>query len=84
MKNRFGDVKVPIDVLDKLDQGINPQVYTGECLKETLNKNKGVNGKIELYKKLHAKLLEELGEEMPAETALYRQNRNLRTNESPN
>ena len=32
-----------------------------------------MNGKIEMYKKLHASLLKHLGEEMPEETALYRQ-----------
>ncbi|CAD5211474.1 unnamed protein product [Bursaphelenchus okinawaensis] len=77
LKNKYSDVRVPLEVLDSLDGGKNPQVYTATCLERTLLKNKEVNGKIELYRKLHAKLLEALGEEMPAETILYRQNRNL-------
>ncbi|CAD5215827.1 unnamed protein product [Bursaphelenchus xylophilus] len=77
LKNKYSDIRVPLEVLDSLDEGKNPQMYTATCLERTLLKNKEVNGKIELYRKLHAKLLEALGEEMPAETLLYRQNRNL-------
>lgn len=72
LKNQFMDVKIPLELLEYLDQGKNPQLYTKECLERTLNKNKEVNGKIEIYKKFRALLLKELGEEMPNDTVLYR------------
>lgn len=34
------DVKIPLELLEYLDQGKNPQLYTKECLERTLNKNK--------------------------------------------
>lgn len=72
MKNSFGDVKIPLELLDYLDQGKNPQLYTKEVIDRTLAKNQQVNGKIELYKKFRATLLKELSEEMPHETMRYR------------
>uniref|UniRef100_A0A915EHH6 Mediator of RNA polymerase II transcription subunit 10 n=1 Tax=Ditylenchus dipsaci TaxID=166011 RepID=A0A915EHH6_9BILA len=71
LKNQFSDVKVPIELLDNLDQGQNPQLYTRDCLERTKQKNKEVNGKIEIYKKFHASLLEELSLEMPTDTVDY-------------
>ncbi|VDK47824.1 unnamed protein product [Cylicostephanus goldi] len=47
MRNQFADVKVPLELLDVLDQGKNPQLYTKEVLERTLQKNKEVNGKVE-------------------------------------
>ncbi|VDN53299.1 unnamed protein product [Dracunculus medinensis] len=72
LKNQFMDVKIPLELLEYLDQVKNPQLYTKECLARTLNKNKEVNGKIEMYKKFRSVLLKELGEEMPNDTVLYR------------
>jgi len=76
LKNQFTDVRVPIELLDYLDQGKNPQLYTRECLERTKQKNKEVNGKIEIYKKFHAHLLQELGQEMPSDTMAYLNVRN--------
>ncbi|VDK79913.1 unnamed protein product [Litomosoides sigmodontis] len=72
LKNQFMDVKIPLELLEYLDQGKNPQLYTKECLERTVNKNKEMNGKIEMYKKFRAMLLKELGEEMPNDMVLYR------------
>uniref|UniRef100_A0A914ZQZ3 Mediator of RNA polymerase II transcription subunit 10 n=1 Tax=Parascaris univalens TaxID=6257 RepID=A0A914ZQZ3_PARUN len=83
LKNQFMDVKIPLELLEYLDEGKNPQLYTKECLERTLNKNKEVNGKIEIYKKFRAVLLKELGEEMPNDTVLYRNLRD-RKESSPN
>jgi len=71
MKDEFRDVKVPAELLDYVDQGKNPQLYTKEVLERTLNKNKEVNGKIELYKKFRAKLIQELGKDLPQDMANY-------------
>lgn len=71
-KHQFQDVKIPLEVLQYLDDGKNPQLYTKQCLDATLQRNKEVNGKLEIYKKFRANLLKEMGEEMPNETMLYR------------
>uniref|UniRef100_A0A914ZWF9 Mediator of RNA polymerase II transcription subunit 10 n=1 Tax=Parascaris univalens TaxID=6257 RepID=A0A914ZWF9_PARUN len=42
LKNQFMDVKIPLELLEYLDEGKNPQLYTKECLERTLNKNKEV------------------------------------------
>ncbi|KHN86460.1 Uncharacterized protein T09A5.7 [Toxocara canis] len=83
LKNQFMDVKIPLELLEYLDQGKNPQLYTKECLERTLNKNKEVNGKIEIYKKFRAVLLKELGEEMPNDTILYRNLRDRKESSPP-
>jgi len=86
LKNQFTDVRVPIELLDYLDQGQNPQLYTRECLERTKQKNKEVNGKIEIYKKFHASLLAELSQEMPTDTMTYlniRKPRSANKNSNP-
>uniref|UniRef100_A0A1I7XB44 Mediator of RNA polymerase II transcription subunit 10 n=1 Tax=Heterorhabditis bacteriophora TaxID=37862 RepID=A0A1I7XB44_HETBA len=72
LRSQFSDVKIPLELLDVLDQGKNPQLYTKEVLERTLQKNKEVNGKVEIYKKFRACLLKELGEELPEDTIKYR------------
>jgi mediator of RNA polymerase II transcription subunit 10 len=42
MKGQFMDVKIPLELLDYLDQGKNPQLYTREVLERTVNRNKEV------------------------------------------
>jgi len=72
-KHQFQDVKIPLELFDQfVDTGRNPQLYTKECMERTLNKNKQMNGKIELYKKFRAHLLKELSEEFPKEAMQYR------------
>ncbi|CAJ0948734.1 unnamed protein product, partial [Mesorhabditis belari] len=74
-RNNFDDIRIPLELLEFLDQGKNPQLYNKECLERVLNKNRQVNGKIELYKRFRSLLLKELGEEMPEEVAQYRYHR---------
>lgn len=54
------DVKVPLSVLGFLDQGQNPLLATEESLRRSLERNKELNGKLELYSKFRAALLHEL------------------------
>ncbi|EJW88258.1 hypothetical protein WUBG_00831 [Wuchereria bancrofti] len=61
LKNQFMDVKIPLELLEYLDQG-----------KILSFIQKSMNGKIEMYKKFRAMLLKELGEEMPNDMVLYR------------
>jgi len=82
LKNDFKDVRVPLELLDYLDQGKNPQLYTSECLERTRQKNKEENGKIETYKKFNAHLLREFSHEMPTDTVSYLNIRNPGANGS--
>jgi len=42
LKNQFVDVRVPIRLLDILDEGNNPQLFTKEALEDTRKRNKEV------------------------------------------
>nr|P45966.1 RecName: Full=Mediator of RNA polymerase II transcription subunit 10; AltName: Full=CeMED10; AltName: Full=CeNUT2; AltName: Full=Mediator complex subunit 10 [Caenorhabditis elegans] len=72
MKGTFSDKKVPLDLLPYLDDGKNPCLYSKHCMEKTLEKNKAVNGKIEIYKKFRAHLMKEFSEEMPDLVMYYR------------
>lgn len=72
LKNQYQDVKIPSELFEYVDVGKNPQLYTKDVMENSLQKNKEVNGKIELYKKFRAYLLKELSEEFPKETVQYR------------
>ncbi|EGT43040.1 CBN-MDT-10 protein [Caenorhabditis brenneri] len=72
MKNTFSDKKVPLDILPYLDNGQNPLLYSKHCMERTLEKNKAVNGKIEMYKKFRAHLMKEFSDEMPDLVIQYR------------
>uniref|UniRef100_A0A5S6QUL2 Mediator of RNA polymerase II transcription subunit 10 n=1 Tax=Trichuris muris TaxID=70415 RepID=A0A5S6QUL2_TRIMR len=71
-KSKFHDVKVPIELLEYVDSGKNPQLYTRDCIERTLARNRELNGKIDQYKKFRCMLLNELTEEFPKETIQYR------------
>ncbi|CAK5075227.1 unnamed protein product [Meloidogyne enterolobii] len=45
LKNQFVDVRVPIRLLDILDEGNNPQLFTKEALEDTRKRNKESRGK---------------------------------------
>lgn len=72
MRNEFEEYKVPIELLDMLDVGQNPMLFTKASIEKTNEKNAEVNGKVEIYKKFQATLIKKMGEEMPEETAKYR------------
>uniref|UniRef100_A0A914HXP4 Mediator of RNA polymerase II transcription subunit 10 n=1 Tax=Globodera rostochiensis TaxID=31243 RepID=A0A914HXP4_GLORO len=71
LKSQFTDVRVPIELLDYLDNGQNPQLYTKELLERTRQRNKELNGKTEMYRKFQACLLQELHREMPSDVEEY-------------
>ncbi|CAP23378.3 Protein CBR-MDT-10 [Caenorhabditis briggsae] len=75
MKGTFSDKNVPLDILPYLDDGKNPLLYSKHCMEKTLEKNKAVNGKIEMYKKFRAHLIKEFSEEMPDFVIEYRKER---------
>lgn len=72
MKSQVGDVHVPLEVFDYIDQGRNPQIYTKDCIEKALTKNEQVKGKIDAYRKFKSHLLTELSGSFPNEMAKYR------------
>ena len=64
-KHLFGDVTVPMNVLQYIDQGTNPQLYTKDLMERVLAKNEEVKGKIEVYQQFHDSLSEELDKAFP-------------------
>ncbi|CAK5075231.1 unnamed protein product [Meloidogyne enterolobii] len=77
LKNQFVDVRVPIRLLDILDEGNNPQLFTKEALEDTRKRNKELNGKTEIYKKFQYNLIRELKLEMSADVDEYLRVRKL-------
>ncbi|GMR37348.1 hypothetical protein PMAYCL1PPCAC_07543 [Pristionchus mayeri] len=71
MKHEFDDVKVPLELMDVLDRGETPYLYSKEMLERTVQKNEEVNGKIEMYRKFRASLLKHMGDELPSDTVKY-------------
>ncbi|KAK0396194.1 hypothetical protein QR680_001616 [Steinernema hermaphroditum] len=71
IKSQFADVKVPLELLEYLNSGKNPHIFTREMLLRTSDKNREVNGKIEVYTKFRANLLNELGQEVPEDIMKY-------------
>ncbi len=45
-KHQLGDISVPIELLDRLDRGENPQLYTKDVVDRTEQRNKELNGKL--------------------------------------
>ncbi|KAF7634019.1 L51_S25_CI-B8 domain-containing protein [Meloidogyne graminicola] len=77
LKNQFVDVRVPIRLLDILDEGNNPQLFTKETLEDTRKRNKELNGKTEIYKKFQYNLIRELKMEMSSDIDEYLRVRKL-------
>lgn len=72
LKTQMGDIQVPLEVFDYIDQGKNPNLYTKDCLEKALAKNEQVKGKIDNFKKFKAALLVELDKVFPHEINNYR------------
>ncbi|GMT16993.1 hypothetical protein PFISCL1PPCAC_8290 [Pristionchus fissidentatus] len=71
LKGEFAETRVPLELMDIIDKGGSPYVYSKEMLEKTVHKNEEVNGKVEMYRKFRASLLKNMGEEMPEDTVKY-------------
>ncbi|XP_012787507.1 mediator of RNA polymerase II transcription subunit 10 [Sorex araneus] len=71
-RRQLKDITVPLEVLEYIDQGRNPQLFTQECLEQALAKNEQVKGKIDSMKKLKSLLVQELSNVFPEDMAKYR------------
>ncbi|XP_062501266.1 mediator of RNA polymerase II transcription subunit 10-like [Corticium candelabrum] len=70
-KKQVEDVNVPLEVLDHIDQGKNPQLYTQQCLQKLHEKGMQVQQKVDAYKTFQKHLFAELEQFFPEQMQQY-------------
>ncbi|WMV52096.1 hypothetical protein MTR67_045481 [Solanum verrucosum] len=68
-------IKVPMEVLNLIDNGKNPDEFTRDLLNNCIAKNQITKGKVDTFKDLRGHLLEDLEHAFPDEVEDYRQRR---------
>ncbi|KAJ9549838.1 hypothetical protein OSB04_022381, partial [Centaurea solstitialis] len=67
------NIQVPMEVLNLIDDGKNPDEFTREVLNSCIAKNQITKGKTDAFKGLRRHLLEELEQAFPDEVEDYRE-----------
>ena len=73
---KLGDkcnIQVPMEVLNLIDDGKNPDEFTRDVLNSCIAKNQITKGKTDAFKGLRKHLLEELDQAFPDEVEAYRE-----------
>ncbi|XP_006367259.1 mediator of RNA polymerase II transcription subunit 10b-like [Solanum tuberosum] len=68
-------IKVPMEVLNLIDNGKNPDEFARDLLNNCIAKNQITKGKVDAFKDLRGHLLEDLEHAFPDEVEDYRQRR---------
>ncbi|KAH0723941.1 hypothetical protein KY289_006985 [Solanum tuberosum] len=68
-------IKVPMEVLNLIDNGKNPDEFTRDLLNNCIAKNQITKGKVDTFKDLRGHLLEDLEHAFPDEVEDYRERR---------
>ncbi|KAK2981924.1 hypothetical protein RJ640_019144 [Escallonia rubra] len=76
------DIQVPMEVLNLIDDGKNPDEFTKDVLNSCIAKNQITKGKTDAFKGLRKHLLEELEQAFPDEVESYRETRTASAAES--
>ncbi|KAL9671197.1 hypothetical protein QQ045_008763 [Rhodiola kirilowii] len=71
------NIQVPVEVLNLIDDGKNPDEFTRDVINVCITKNQITKGKTDALKGLRKHLLEELEEAFPDEVESYREIRAL-------
>ncbi|KAI5656262.1 hypothetical protein M9H77_25055 [Catharanthus roseus] len=66
------NIQVPMEVLNLIDDGKNPDEFTRDVLNNCIAKNQITKGKTDAFKSLRGHLLEELEQAFPDEVEAYR------------
>lgn len=66
------NIHIRYDLIDYIDSGKNPQLYTKDCIEKALAKNEDTKGKIDSYRRFKALMTAELQKEFPTEINKYR------------
>mmetsp|Transcript_19811 Transcript_19811/g.37820 ORF Transcript_19811/g.37820 Transcript_19811/m.37820 type:complete len:157 (-) Transcript_19811:107-577(-) len=61
------DVEIPVELLQFVDEGINPDLFTAGRFEECICNNQKTKGKVEVLRKFHTSLLEEARKEFSDE-----------------
>ncbi|KAK6778489.1 hypothetical protein RDI58_025207 [Solanum bulbocastanum] len=72
---KYHSIKVPMEVLNLIDNGKNPDEFTRDVLNNCIAKNQITKGKVDAFKDLRWHLLEDLEHAFPREVEDYRQRR---------
>ncbi|KAK1403688.1 Mediator of RNA polymerase II transcription subunit 10 [Heracleum sosnowskyi] len=76
------NVEIPMEVLNLIDDGKNPDEYTRDVLNSCIAKNQITKGKADAFKSFRKHLLEELDQSFPDEVESYRDMRSASAAES--
>uniref|UniRef100_A0A7N0TQY6 Mediator of RNA polymerase II transcription subunit 10 n=1 Tax=Kalanchoe fedtschenkoi TaxID=63787 RepID=A0A7N0TQY6_KALFE len=76
------NIQVPLEVLNLIDDGKNPDEFTRDIINGCITKNQITKGKTDAFKSLRKHLLEELEQAFPDEVESYREIRALSAAES--
>ncbi|GMH29862.1 hypothetical protein Nepgr_031705 [Nepenthes gracilis] len=66
-------IQVPMEVLNLIDDGKNPDEFTRDVINSCIAKNQITKGKTDAFKSLRKHLLEELDQSFPNEVEAYRE-----------
>ncbi|KMT12473.1 hypothetical protein BVRB_5g104020 [Beta vulgaris subsp. vulgaris] len=66
------NIQIPMEVLNLIDDGKNPDEFTKDVLNSCIAKNQITKGKADAFKSLRKHLLEELEQAFPSEVEAYR------------
>jgi len=66
------DIEIPYQVLDYIDKGSNPELYTHDLLEQCIEKNEATKGKIEAFETFRNALAEEVSTTFPVAYNEYR------------
>lgn len=69
------NIQIPMEVLNLIDEGKNPDEFTRDMLNGCIAKNQITKGKTDAFKGLRRHLLEELEQTFPEEVESYREAR---------
>ncbi|KAJ0105480.1 mediator of RNA polymerase II transcription subunit 10b-like [Pistacia vera] len=67
------EIEVPMEVLNLIDDGKNPDEFTRDVINNCIAKNQVTKGKTDAFKSLRKHLLEELEQTFPDEIEAYRE-----------
>ncbi|XP_002527873.2 mediator of RNA polymerase II transcription subunit 10b isoform X1 [Ricinus communis] len=76
------NIQVPLEVLNLIDDGKNPDEFTRDVINSCIAKNQVTKGKTDAFKGLRKHLLEELEQAFPDEVESYREIRAISAAES--
>ncbi|KAG4090141.1 hypothetical protein H8356DRAFT_1713933 [Neocallimastix lanati (nom. inval.)] len=76
------DIKIPQELLDDVEQGKNPDIFTNNLIKATVSQNQSTNGKIEAIKLLSNTLQKNIQNILPQDYEIYQKltNENKKNN----